>query len=181
MAKEAAMIARSLSAMTVFAMLSAASPPSDDHFLSLSRRASLIQSEIEIHVGLRNWPRRRVGEWPRAEDLWFSADDSDGATRRPLKWTDGGRCPAAVAKLREVERLTGPSPRIPLANGEPGGSTVMDGTDYELNVGESVLDGQSVGPFHLSSNVNTSLAKWADAMLAALKPCWSAEKPEGAP
>lgn len=174
-------IVRILLAMVALTPLVGAVPGGDDHFLSFSRSETLVASRMEIHVGVRDWPGRKKGELPRAADLWFSGDPSDSATRRPLKWTDGARCPAAVARLREVERLTGPSARIPLAGGEAWGGSVMDGTSYTLDAQFGAWDGQSNGPVHLSSNVNTRLAKWVDAMLDALRPCWSPEKPAGAP
>lgn len=157
--------------MIAFALLllaGANDPEPNAPFLKLGVAHSLVRAGAEVRVGLRP---AKPGEGLSDDRIWFAADFREG-DKIEYRSADGGRCPAAMQALRNVEQLTMASPRIPVKGGVSDGYIVLDGTSYTLDVNSSALQGQATGAIQMSSNVGTDLAKWADALLLALKPCW---------
>lgn len=90
---------------------------------------------------------------------------------KPLQWTDTLRCPAAadaIEAMRAIQTHPNPPPNDDLI-------LTMDGVAYELDAPADF--GPRTGRLRMTSNVGTPLAKWADATLTALAPCWSEEPP----
>ncbi|MDQ0250231.1 hypothetical protein J2W22_002295 [Sphingomonas kyeonggiensis] len=162
--------------MIAFALLLAAmvsddtEPKIDAPILTLRIAEALVSKRMAVRIGIR--PVTEPVQEVTADRIQFVANYEDRG-RISRRWTDGAKCPGAMNVLLEVERLTMPSPRLPLVTRSmQGGYIVMDGTSYDLEVASSSLQQQDTGPIHISSNVGTDLAKWADALSAALENCW---------
>lgn len=153
--------------------------------MNASRTMMRNSEDVTIHVGLFQDSRDTPGWRPaRDEDLWFEGifRRGDWPTAQRFRYTDGGRCPAAVAILRQVRQLSMPRPVLPIPhNGEDedGLSVMLDGRVYALSVDAGDYGGQAVGGFSISSNVETELAEWSERFIRALEPCWSTTVPEG--
>ena len=155
-------------------------------FLNLRASHTLLANSeaAAVNVGLfERRDDRNHWEPARDEDVWFQGIFSRRGWSAPrrFRYTDGRRCPAAIAVLRQVRRLQMPRPILPIPDperAESEGSIYLDGRIYELRVQSADLEGQSVGSVTMSSNWDTELAAWSERFLTALEPCWSRTVPE---
>lgn len=174
-------------ALLVSASSSAAHEDDRPGFLTFSAsRTQLRNSQsVIVDVGLRSL-RDEEGRWrpARREDLWFQITIDGHLLGEPgrRRWTDGQRCPAAVAELDRVRDLTLPRPVLPFprpdGEADEEGDIYLDGRVYTLSVRSASLQGQAIGSVEMSSNVETDLARWVERMLAVLEPCWSRTMPD---
>lgn len=157
-------------------------------FLHMSASTTLARNSeaVTVHVGLLA-KDVEGSKWQPAtdEDLWFQGIFTKRGAYQPgrFRWTDGARCPAAVKALRRLRTIEMPTPILPIPDPDgvqkDEGDIILDGRVYRLDVSSANLNGQSIGGVSMESNVQTDLAKWSEAMLAALGPCWSTTVPEG--
>lgn len=184
-------IARPALALLALLFASSSAAAHDDGapgFLHLSASYTVLKSSeaVTVHIGLFERAENIAGKAEPAsdEDLWFQgifAERGWYAPRR-FRWTDGKRCPQAVTTLRQVRAIAMPRPVLPIPDPEGlerEGDIYVDGRIYQLRVNAADLQGQAIGGLSMSSNINTDLARWSEAMLAALKPCWSNTVPKG--
>lgn len=149
--------------------------------LTASRTMAGDSEAVDIHVGLFA-PK---DDKTRSEKVWFYGQFTKRGWPAPVRfrWTDSARCPAALTALRRVRAIEMPRAALPIADPEgyePKDMTiVLDGRIYSLWVASSTLEGQATSEIFMSSNVETQLASWADALMAALEPCWSTQVPDG--
>lgn len=78
-------------------------------------------------------------------------------------------CPAVLPILQRMEALAMPTPNVP-GYGPDLNTLTLDGVSYRLETLATYSD--RGGKVELSSNVDTPLAAWSDAMLGALEGCW---------
>jgi hypothetical protein len=177
---------RYLNGVLILGALALASPAVSENriehgFLRLQASTTLLKNSeaVDVQVGLF----AGKGDKP-SQKVWFYGQFSKRLWSEPqrFRWTDSERCPAALVALRQVRSVEMPKVLLPIPDpeGREGpGSIFLDGRIYDLSVSSSALNGQWVGEAHLSSNLETELAAWAEKFLAALRPCWSTTVPEG--
>ncbi|MET0271587.1 MAG: hypothetical protein ABW360_01210 [Phenylobacterium sp.] len=93
--------------------------------------------------------------------------------QQSVAWADGAACPALIDRLGEMTRLRAPGVQVPGLGGPRDLNVVMDGTSYRLWARWGAYpDTNASGDVEMSGNVDTPLAAWTDATVAALQPCW---------
>ena len=109
---------------------------------------------------------------PRSAVYWFvrRAIPLGSNVRTMTGYTNSRLCPLAMAPLVRLETLRMPQPDI-MGHGPELRFTTVDGTVYTLEGRSLHADGQ-VGEFMIESSSGSPLARWTDAMMLALAPCW---------
>lgn len=159
-------------ALVSIAQSEAAPAPARPSFLRLNVDPALGRGHRQLEVGILPPEGSLLRERSRP-DYWFRRT-SPRDTSLPPAYTTTRDCPAARAALKSLEQLAMPAPDIP-GIGHHVGVIVLDGVGYSLEAGTIHADGQS-GQARLTGNVGSPLARWAQAMEAALAPCW---QPQG--
>lgn len=154
-------------ALVLIAQSEAAPAPALPSFLRLDVDPALGLGHRQLEVGILP----REGSRP---DYWFRRTSPRDASLPPA-YTSTRDCPAARAVLESLEQLAMPAPDVP-GTGRAVGVIVLDGVGYSLEARAIHADSQS-GQVRLTGNVGSPLARWAQAMEAALAPCW---QPQGA-
>jgi hypothetical protein len=121
-----------------------------------SRSSLLMPGETRITVGTLGYDSEH-----RKLDYWLRRKDA-GQTR----WTDSRKCPQArdiLSAMRFIDREPQAGPIAFFAGG----------ARYTLDTPGAA----GRGSIHMASGPDTSLAKWVDAAIDALTPCWSPTPP----
>lgn len=153
-------------ALVLIAQSEAAPAPARPFFLRLNVDPALGRGHRQLEVGILPREGSRF-------DYWFRRTSPRDASLPPA-YTGTRDCPAARAVLESLEQLAMPAPDVP-GTGRDAGTIVLDGVGYSLEARAIHADGQS-GHVRLTGNVGSPLARWAQAMEAALAPCW---QPQG--
>jgi hypothetical protein len=119
--------------------------------LARTRQMTCVERNRELNV----WSLRRT------------VTDRRGAS--PATYTDTSACPAVLPILQAVESLELPRPNLH-GFGDELEVITMDGAEYTLTT--SAPYGGNDSDLTVRSNVGTPLARWIDAALTALEPCW---------
>jgi len=114
-----------------------------------------IESEAPVYWFLR----RAISRSPETSD------------RANTGYASSRLCPVALEQLTRLEELEMPRPDV-IGHGREYQIVILDGARYRLRGRALHADGQSAG-YEIDSNVGSPLARWVDAMLAALEPCWT--------
>ncbi len=144
----------------LLAALAAAQPVMDCDTISFSRSPALRRSSEQ--VGICNDP----DSTPTARHHLFRRTTTNPER---ITYASTRTCPAARAQLEALERLELPVPDVP-GLGNDLQVITMDGAGYRLRA--NALYGQHGADIAVGSNIGTPLARWIDATLAALAPCW---------
>ncbi|MEA3045880.1 MAG: hypothetical protein QOJ53_212 [Sphingomonadales bacterium] len=131
--------------------------------------SALGRSEIEVEIGVLQRQRSTRHYWFRRA----SARDGFG----PPEYATTAECPIAHDRLESLEQIPMPVPDLP-GFGRESTQIILDGAQYVLETPALHQDGQS-GDLKLTSNVGSPLARWIDALIAALEPCWRPVRPPG--
>ena len=116
---------------------------------------------IDVAMTGRDRDRRMI--FRRTEDESASID-----------WATSDACPAAERQIEALADVEMPRPAIP-GIGPQATQIILDGAAYVVEVRSVHADGQA-GDLRVTSNVGAPIARWANALSAALEPCWRAEE-----
>lgn len=152
----------------LLAMAMQASAPAADPFGARSwariERSGSRSVTIEVTIGDYDERTRRYDQILR---LTSSGPDEPPVTR----WASNRTCPAAAAILSFAD-LPLPTP----SGADAQVDIVLDGVSYAVTL-PLRYGRQPSGRATFSSNFGTPLARWVDAALAKLEPCWSTQQP----
>jgi len=152
---------------------------------SLYGRPSFLVLSVREAFGDPNYTMWAYGVWlsidgrsVRRIALRRYRTNSAGLTT--TEWANETDCPTLVQALATVEELPAPQIDVPGVGREGADQTISsDGVVYSLTSTWAVWqDNLKVGnSISLSSNRDTPLADWAEAMSEALVPCWGSDQP----
>lgn len=146
--------------------LALGAPDPRSAWAEFSRHPALRREAEKVEVGtlgreegrLQYWLRRTVTE----------------AGRETVTWTDSRHCPIVRSMLSGMRDIAMPRPAPYGFDGD--GEITLDGVGYMLRA--PVRFGAIEGEMTIRSNVETPLARWVEASLSSLAPCWTHAPPE---
>ena len=112
--------------------------------------------------------RRSVNSAGKPEYRFFLTRKVDGSEPRRFL-ASSASCPAVQAVIESLARLR-PDAFAPPPLNPPPGYVLVDGIGYSLSAPST--DRLERSTITWASNVGTGLARWVDASLSSLEPCW---------
>lgn len=158
-----------LIAATLSAQIAPAPPAARPGFLRVRVSQALSRRELQVEIGVLQRQRSTSHYWFRRA----AARDGFG----PPEYATTVECPVAHDRLESLEQMPMPAPDLP-GFGREMTQIIADGAQYVLEARAIHQDGQ-LGDLRLTSNVGSPLARWIDALMAALEPCWRPVRPPG--
>ncbi|WP_301750674.1 hypothetical protein [uncultured Erythrobacter sp.] len=126
------------------------------------RNSPTIEIDVVLVIGADNARHYRMDQ--RVTDRQGSAT---------MVSADSRTCPAMMAQMAKVEDLPMPTFVAPGSKRGQNAQMIMHPTTYTLAMGGYESVSNSTARVEVSASSGSPLARWADEMLAALKPCWS--------